>query len=163
MSILFGQWAELKQLGGIGATALKKEQLNQIPMRRMVTWYPRDDACPATRSALEAPYPPCPDARKDLLASLPTGCLSLVAAVLYVRLRKMALCMETIEQVVWDELKQRIWLETVPLERLYHRPASPTGEQVHKVESRSRSTSRARHSRQECVPKEPTVEGNDYF
>ncbi|KAG8216233.1 hypothetical protein J3R82DRAFT_8274 [Butyriboletus roseoflavus] len=147
-----GQWAELKQLGGIGAAALKKDQLDQIPMRRLTTWCPRpDDKSPATLRALQAEHPSHHlDSNKGFLASLPAENRSLISAVLYVRLGKMAVHMETIEKAVWDEIKRRIRLETIPLESLYRRPAASC--KRHKSRSR-------RNSRQE----KPFREGIDYF
>lgn len=173
-----GQWAELKQLGGIGATALKKDQLDQIPMQRMATWYPRPgDKSPATLHALQAEYPShYLDSNKGFLASLPAESRSLVSAVLYVRLAKMAVQMEAIEKVVWYELKRRIRLETIPLEFLYRRPSTPTEARPSRKSTSSksaspkRSQSRTRRSsrqEQEPSPKEPIrdtlVEGVDYF
>lgn len=176
---LSGQWAELKQLGGIGATALTKDQLDQIPMQRLATWYPRPgDKSPATLRALQAENPShYLDSDKGFMASLPAECRSLVSAVLYVRLGKMAAHMETIEKAVWYEIKQRIRLETIPLEQLYRRrPSSPTETRSSrkstsgKSTSSKRSKSRSRRSsRQENEPeqKEPVpdtmVEGVDFF
>jgi hypothetical protein len=176
---LSGQWAELKQLGGIGATALTKDQLDQIPMQRLATWYPQPgDKSPATLRALQAEHPShYLDSNKGFMASLPAECRSLVSAVLYVRLGKMAVHMETIEKAVWYEIKQRIRLETIPLEYLYRRrPSSPTETRSSRKStsgksiSSKRSKSRSRHSsRQEDEPeqKEPIpdtmVEGVDYF
>jgi hypothetical protein len=173
------KWAELKQLGGIGATALTKDQLDQIPMQRLATWYPQPgDKSPATLRALQAEHPShYLDSNKGFMASLPAECRSLVSAVLYVRLGKMAVHMETIEKAVWYEIKQRIRLETIPLEYLYRRrPSSPTETRSSRKStsgksiSSKRSKSRSRHSsRQEDEPeqKEPIpdtmVEGVDYF
>jgi len=170
----------LKQLGGIGATALTKDQLDQIPMQRVATWYPRpDDKSPATLRALHAEYPThYLDSNKGFLASLSAECRSLVSAVLYVRLGKMAAHMETIEKVVRYEIKQRIRLETIPLESLYRRRPSDLTETRSSRKSTSgkstsceRSKSRSRRSSwQEKEPKphkEPIadtmVEGVDYF
>ncbi|KAF8558560.1 aldolase [Imleria badia] len=172
------KWAELKQLGGIGATALKKDQLDEIPMQRLATWYPQpDDKSPATLRALQAEYPShYLDSNKGFLASLPAECRSVVSAVLYVRLGKMALHMETIEKAVCYEIKRRIRLETIPLEHLYRRPSSPTETRSSrtstsgKATSTKRSKSRSRRSsRQEREPEQKEtvrntmVEGVDYF
>lgn len=165
---LFGQWAELKQLGGIGATALKKTQLDQIPMQRLVTWYPR--LGDKSSASLEATYPShYLGPNKGFLASLPAECRSLVSAVLYVHLGKMATHMEAIEKVLWYEIKRRVRLETIPLELLYRRPSSSNETRPSRTSTSSkRSKSRARRSsesRQETerVPKETMIEGVDYF
>jgi len=175
------KWSELKQLGGIGATSLTKAQLDQIPMQRMATWYPRPgDKSPATLRALQAEYPShYLDSNKGFMASLSAECRSLVSAVLYVRLGKMAAYMETIEKAVWYEIKQRIRLETIPLEHLYRRRPSldsPTETRSSRKSTSGKSTSSKRSksssrrsSRQEDEPEqkgaipEPMVEGVDYF
>lgn len=178
---LSGKWAELKQLGGIGATALKKDQLDQIPMQRLTTWYPRPgDKSPATLRALQTEHPSrYLHSKRGFLASLPAQSRSLVSAVLYVRLAKMAVQMEAIEAVVWYEIKRRIRLEMIPLESLYRRPSSPTVAEARpsrkstfsKSASSKRSKSRPRRSsRQEKEPspkesiiRDTLVEGVDYF
>ncbi|KAG6380360.1 hypothetical protein JVT61DRAFT_8473 [Boletus reticuloceps] len=183
------KWSELKQLSGIGAAALKKDQLDEAPMKRLATWYPRPgDQSPATLRALQAAYPShylgSLDSNKGLFASLPAECRSLVSAVLYVRLGHMATHMETIEKAVWYELKRRIRLETIPLEYLYRRPSSnsPTGTRKSNMsdkvtgssssskrsKSRSRRSSRQDEESEQQQQKKVTVsdtmvEGVDYF
>ena len=157
----------MKQLGGIGATALKKHQLDEIPMQRLTTWYPRpDDKSLATLRALQADHPShYLDSNKGFLASLPAESRSLITAVLYVRLGKLAAQMETIESVILYELKKRIRLETIPLEHLYRRPtemrASNTSDSPKRSKSRSR---RSAGQEMESPPiREAMVEGVDYF
>ncbi|KAH0831356.1 hypothetical protein J3R83DRAFT_14018 [Lanmaoa asiatica] len=172
------KWAELKQLSGIGAAALKKDQLDQIPMQRLATWYPRPgDKSPATLRALQAEYPShYLDSNKGFLASLPAECRSLVSAVLYVRLGKLAVHMETIEKVIWYEIKRRIRLETIPLEYLYRRPSTTTETRLSRKSTSSKSTSskrsksrsrRSSRQEKELPQREPVsntmVEGVDYF
>ena len=113
------------------------------------------------------------------MASLPAECRSLVSAVLYVRLGKMAVHMDTIEKAVWYEIKQRIRLETIPLEHLYRRRPSldsPTdtrssrkstsGKSTSSKRSKSRSRRSSRqegeHEQKESIPN-TMVEGVDYF
>lgn len=173
-----GQWSELKQLNGIGATALRKEQLDEIPMQRLTTWYPRPgDKSLATLHALQAEYPSHHlDSNKGLLVSLPAEFRSLVSAVLYVRLNEMAVHMETIEKAVIHEIKRRIRLETIPLEHLYRRPSSPSETRPSRKSTSGRSTSTKRSksrsrrsSQQESEPEQKQVipdtmvEGVDYF
>lgn len=178
---VFGQWAELKNLGGIGAVALRKDQLDEMPMQRMATWYPRPgDQSPATLRALQAAYPSHHlDASKGFFTSLPAESRSMVSAVLYVRLGQMAVHMDTIEKAVLYELKRRVRLETTPLEYLYRRPSSsPTEARSSRTSasgqstSTTRSTSRARRgSRQASAPEQKQaraapdimIEGVDYF
>ncbi|KAF9224991.1 aldolase [Gyrodon lividus] len=164
-------WAELKQFGGIGGAALKQSQLDQIPMQRLTTWYPRpDDKSPATIHALQAEHPSrYLDSNKGFLVSLPAECRSLASAVLYVRLGKMKVHMETIETVVRTEIKRRVDLETIPLESLYRRPSETRS--VRRSKSRmtlssKRSKSSVRPSYHKAkAPQETTlmVEGVDYF
>ena len=167
----FGQWSELKQLSGLSATALAQAQLDQIPMKRWVTWYPPpEDRSPATLHARAAVSPSRGvDASKGFLATLPAECRSMVSAVLYVRLGNMAAHMATIEQVMWDEITQRIRLETIPLERLYDRPSHPKESRPARTStsgnssraSSGRSRSRRRRDTQQA-PKASTVDGVDY-
>ena len=148
-------------------------------MKRLATWYPQPgDASPATLRALQAEYPShYLDSNKSFLASLPAECRSLVSAVLYVRLGKMALHMESIEKAVWYEIKRRIRLETIPLEHLYRRPSTPTetrstrtstsGKSTSTKRSKSRSRHPSRQAEHEPKQKEPVrdtmVKGVDYF
>ncbi|KAF9233828.1 hypothetical protein BU15DRAFT_53390, partial [Melanogaster broomeanus] len=159
-------WAELKQFGGIGGAALNKSQLDQIPMQRLTTWYPRpDDKSPATIRALQAEYPSrYLDSDKGFLASLPAECRSLVSAVLYVRLGKANVHIETIEAVVRSEVRRRVELETTPLEALYRRPSEPRA--LRKSKSRRTLPSkRSKSSVRRQAPQEtaPMVENVDYF
>ncbi|KAF8843497.1 aldolase [Paxillus ammoniavirescens] len=167
------KFAELKQLSGIGGAALNKNQLDQIPKRKLTTWYPRpDDKSPATIHALQAAYPSkYLDRKKGFLVSLPAECRSLVSAVLYVRLGKMKVHMETIEAVVRAEVKRRVDLETIPLDALYRLPSEARtlrkSKSTKTLSSKRSKSSVRRSSRQEKPPHEkeiaPMVEGVDYF
>ncbi|KAH7883096.1 hypothetical protein F5I97DRAFT_1938958 [Phlebopus sp. FC_14] len=117
-------WSELKQLNGIGGAALSKHQLEQIPMQRLATWYPRsDDTSPAALRAREADYPSkYMESKRRFMSLLPADCRSLVSAVLYVRLGTMKVYMETMDKVIRKEVRRRIELQTMDLSSLYRRP-----------------------------------------
>ncbi|KAG6331437.1 hypothetical protein ID866_7650 [Astraeus odoratus] len=115
-------WLELKQLSGIGAAALTQQQLDQIPMRTLATWFPRtDDTSRSTQQVREAPYPTrYLDAKKGFFLSLlPAECRSLVSAVLYVRLGEMSTWMEQITAILREEVRYRIELMSMDLRGLY--------------------------------------------
>jgi len=116
------QWTELKQLSGIGAAALTQQQLDQIPMHTLVTWFPRaDDASRSTQSARAAPYPTqyLKSKRGFFLSLLPADQRSLVSAVLYVRLGQMSALMREIESVVREEVRFHVEVMTVDLRTIY--------------------------------------------
>ena len=122
--IFWLQWTELKQLSGIGAAALTQQQLDQIPMRTLVTWFPRaDDASRSTQSARAAPYPTQYLKSKPgfFLSLLPADQRSLVSAVLYVRLGQMSALMREIENVVRGEVRSHVEVITMDLGAVYMR------------------------------------------
>ncbi|KAI6160692.1 hypothetical protein EDD17DRAFT_1875323 [Pisolithus thermaeus] len=96
-------WTELKHLSGIGGAALTEKQLDQIPMRTLMTWFPRpNDTSRSTINARAAPYPTryLESKRGFFMSLLPAECRSLISAVLYVRIGQMKVWMEEIEAVV---------------------------------------------------------------
>ncbi|KAL4072238.1 hypothetical protein J3A83DRAFT_2999583 [Scleroderma citrinum] len=115
-------WTELKQLSGIGAAALTQQQLDQIPMHTLATWFPRrDDASRSTQTARAAPYPTkyLESKQEFFLSPLPAQQRRLVSAVLYVRLGQMNVLMRDIESVVREEVRSHVEVITVDLGALY--------------------------------------------